>query len=199
MPEAGGRRSVDAASGYDPLGSLSRDLGDEVEVVVVVQDDELLDVGDRCQDQVRDADSTMLAAADQQRLHLAGPLLGTNRHRDREQMVQDVVVSEILCCGREAPERVAVDVLATLGGTHRLVQRSVDGVLDRVGAEDQLGSVERAVIDVHQPFRQGRLSRAEMAMATIPTAVRAPAAWMDSGMSSSVERPQTFHTASTMA
>jgi hypothetical protein len=37
----------------------------------------------------------MLTAADQQRLELSGPLLGTNRRCDGEQMVQEVVRVEV--------------------------------------------------------------------------------------------------------
>ena len=78
-------------SGRDPLGRLPRDLGDQLDVVVVTQDDESLDVCDGYQDEIGDAHPSVLAAADQIRLELSGSLLGTNWSCDREQMVHEGV------------------------------------------------------------------------------------------------------------
>ena len=72
-------------------------------------------------------------------------------------VAQNVVVSEILACGREAHECGRADMLTTIGSANRLAQRSAAFDLDRVGAQDQLRPVEGPVIDDHQPLRHRTL------------------------------------------
>jgi hypothetical protein len=204
--------SVEAASGRDHSVGCPRDLGDEVNVVVVVQDDELLDTCDRSKDAVEDAHPSVLAAADPERVKRSGWQFGTSRSCDGEQMAQEVasdqgivrrpsgvaglsstetredhlsdrvviepdqygpidqpalaspprvahnvVVSEILACGREAHECGRAHMLTTIGSANRLAQRSAAFDLDHVGAQDQLRPVEGPVIDDRQPLRHSTL------------------------------------------
>jgi hypothetical protein len=54
-----------------------------------MEDDKALDLGSRCDQQIGDANGAVLAALDEQTLHLSGAGLGTERQRHGEQPFHD--------------------------------------------------------------------------------------------------------------
>ena len=72
---------VDACVTEDRTGGLTGDLGDQVEVGVVVQDGELFDVRDDGQHEIRHAHSAVTPPGDQVALQLPGSFFGEYGHR----------------------------------------------------------------------------------------------------------------------
>jgi len=77
--------------GYDPLAGLTGDLGNQVEVRVVVQHGELFDLGRGGDQEIRDAYRTMVPALDQPTLDLTGARFGPVRQGHPKELVNKLL------------------------------------------------------------------------------------------------------------